>query len=189
MTSRDSFGNACDRLVRLHLRQLYQVEFDVLDSVKRAQKVFGQVGFLIEVVSSKSMSMDAASLQTLNSIQTSCTPGRSSADQLAVFRRFGVQDLHSITTFFVQTLMDTERYEQNGCAAHAPDAPAIFVGSVATPWTLAHELGHVLIGRQSGHMQSDGHVMSPTWMIGTENPAFTEPQVKLMRKSPYALAH
>lgn len=32
----------------------------------------------------------------------------------------------------------------NGCGAHPPDEPGAAVADIASPWTLAHEVGHVL---------------------------------------------
>lgn len=191
MPCKDTFGNTCDRLIRVHIRQVQNVHFDIFKAIACAQKAYGEHGFLFEVASSESVRMNLPSLGKLAVVDTLCDWGRSSGDQAELYRRFGVQDLSAITAFLVQGIAQTATKEVNGCAGHAPHQPAVFLGRDASAWTLAHEVGHVLLSSQFEpvHSPSNRNIMYlfPEH-IGTENPEFTTQQVSQMRKSPYALA-
>jgi hypothetical protein len=62
-------------------------------------------------------------------------------DQTDLFNIRGEAESDDLVIYFVRTLVPA----QAGCANHPPDKPgAIVSASLATEWTLAHQIGHVL---------------------------------------------
>jgi hypothetical protein len=62
-------------------------------------------------------------------------------DQTDLFNVRGGAEPDDLVIYFVRTLVPA----QAGCATHPPDKPgAIVSASLATEWTLAHQIGHVL---------------------------------------------
>jgi hypothetical protein len=82
--------------------------------------------------------------------------------------------------YFLRTLVPA----QAGCAAHPPDRPgAIVATSLATEWTLAHEIGHVL-GLE--HVDAVDRLMTlrSTATIEASVPELTDAEVASMLDSP-----
>jgi hypothetical protein len=70
-----------------------------------------------------------------------CVEGTVTAEQTLLYNnRDNVKD-NEIVVYFV---LATSPRLLNGCAAHPPGRPGVIVTSVASEWTLAHEVGHVL---------------------------------------------
>jgi hypothetical protein len=67
-----------------------------------------------------------------------------------------------------------------GCAAHPPGRRGFWVGSLASPWTFAHELTHVLLDEQGDteHVldDSDNLMFTPTANITNPPPDLTSSQ-------------
>ena len=79
----------------------------------------------------------------------------------------------------------------NGCAGHAPAKAAVVVAASGSPWTLGHELGHVLLGPGflPVHATDSTNLMfSPTASITASPPSLTPDQATTMRASKFCLA-
>ena len=86
----------------------------------------------------------------------------------------------------------------NGCAAHPDDQPGAVVGRVASPWTMAHEVGHVLrLEHITGEKNSMGVCVTPDFrraMTGcstggiASTPGLSGAEIGMMTTSPYVHA-
>lgn len=190
MAIKDPLGNTCDRLVSVHIRQLQAVDFDILGSVRCTQRVYGRYGIYFKVASLQSLHMTDAARTYFETLATSCIQGRTNVKRSSMFEQFGVQDLASITVFLIKTLdhLVPKPTIMVGCAAHDPSEPAVYLARAATPYDLAHEIGHMLLGMNYDHSIVPNNVMlEGAYEQSTAvNPKLTPSQVATMRRSPYA---
>jgi hypothetical protein len=76
----------------------------------------------------------------VNAAGIGCVGGQVSPEQVLLFgNRTNVQD-SDITIYFIRTTSPP----LNGCASHPEGQPGAVVTQMASMWTLAHEVGHVL---------------------------------------------
>lgn len=105
-------------------------------------------------------------------------------DQTALFGFRGDAEPDDLVIYFVRTLVPA----QAGCATHPPDRPgAIVATSLATEWTLAHQIGHVL-GLE--HVDAIGSLMTrrSAKTIEATVPELTDDQVATLMQSPFVKA-
>ena len=111
---------------------------------------------------------------------TGCLKGKTSREQNVLFSfRDGV-GARDITAYFIRSTVPPF----NGCAAHPSGQPGAVITQSPTPWTLAHEIGHVL---GLGHVNDNTRLMTEK---GTDSLARTPPlldssEVVAMLFSPY----
>jgi hypothetical protein len=196
----DPFGNRCDRVLRVHCRQINNTPDNLYLQIERAQRIFGKYGIFVQVGSIAAVRMSDSDLSRLSTVVTECFAGESTPVQDEIYKRFGVQDLVAVNVFFVQRLplpahpplrQDTVL---DGCATYSLHRPMVMLASFADTITLAHELGHVLLGHAPEHVQE--HSTGPTNVM-REGPddtmtlksaRFNIPQIEWMRRSPLLLA-
>lgn len=80
--------------------------------------------------------------------------------------------------------------EIRACAIHRPNDPLVVLSaSQVTPWSLAHEVGHVLLGRSFRpiHSPDDGNLMIHATEKLYMPVILNEKQVRAMRESPYCV--
>jgi hypothetical protein len=144
----------------------------------------------------QSLQLDAASLARLASIRTTCAVDDLSEEQRELVARFYVHDFASVTVFLVEAI-DNPRAPLTkvtvGCATSDIARRAVLLSSLADPITLAHELGHLLLGRTwPQHVRLFDNVMreppqntSPSsWRL---DPGLDSNQLVTMRGSPLLL--
>ena len=103
--------------------------------------LYGLAGFLVEVASIERL-QNLPNLDGNDPIDVGdCREGTVTAEQQQLFNnRNNVKDNELVAYFVRATSPDT----LNGCAAHPPGRPGVIIASIASEWTLAHEVGHVL---------------------------------------------
>lgn len=106
-----------------------------------------------------------------------CRSGEVTADQRALFQHRDGAQQGDIVVYIVRAVIPP----MNGCAASPTDLPGAIVASRASPFTLAHEVGHVLglahVGDSRNLMTNRG-----TARIQGE-PELTDAQIRTMRGS------
>jgi hypothetical protein len=188
----DAFGNRCDRLLRIHIRNVAAGPYDLDQGMRCAQRVYGPCGVRVEIASLSSVSLPAETAKEVAHIDMACAPGEIAAKQNELFAWFGVQDFASVTVFLVSVL---NGYPVNdplrGCAMHSAHRPAVYLSALAHASTLAHELGHLLLASspRAGHTDMPGNVMIDGGLRGwtDANPRFDAGQILLLRKHPCLL--
>lgn len=122
--------------------------------------------------------------------QAACQ-GDTTADQDALFANRNHAGDDDVVVYFVEGTMPAF----NGCALHPDGQPGAVVADVASPWTLAHEVAHVLgLGHIAGEMKNAaGNCASPDptrLMTGcstsniTSTPTLSSDEIALMQSSP-----
>ena len=195
MAVRDELGNLCNRKVRLHLRSLGMPRVPEFNALRNAQRIYGQYGICIEFASGQSIpaAVDAVN-QTLSLSAVdvgSCTMSQSmTIQQTALFNHGSRQFARStdITCYWVQNVQ-SEGKGLAGCAAH-PSGPlnsrgACVIAAAASPWTLAHEVGHVLGLRHS--TKNREMMFTPTSSIAALLPSISEADLRTVMASPYCV--
>jgi hypothetical protein len=106
-----------------------------------------------------------------------CRAGEVTTDQHALFQHRDGTQQGDIVVYIVRTVIPP----MNGCAASPADLPGAIVASRASPFTLAHEVGHVLglahVGGSRNLMTNRG-----TATIKGE-PELTDAQIRTMHGS------
>ena len=86
----DTFGNRCDRLLRIHLRRVNDVHYDVANAVKFAQSAYGRCGVLVEVASSRSVHLPVETARDVASFRTASTTDAIADNQAELVEWFAV---------------------------------------------------------------------------------------------------
>jgi hypothetical protein len=138
--------------------------------IQRMREVYGNVGINVDVGG-----IDPLNLPAFLDVNVGdCNLGEPTGAIQELFDfRDGARDREVIVYLVRSTIKPF-----NGCAAHPPDRPGAVVASLASQWTLAHEVGHVL-GLE--HVEDNHNLMTGG---GTDNvippPILTQDQVDIM---------
>jgi Metallo-peptidase family M12B Reprolysin-like len=141
-------------VIKLHFKVLFDPfwvnRITITEMFTNAQTLFANtLGYTLELVGTENVyeqnSEIASALETVT-VEYNCPMNDLSDEQEALFNlRAGVNP-GEIVIYFVKATDGI----MNGCAAHPRqpfylfNRPGAIVTSVATPWTLAHEIGHIL---------------------------------------------
>jgi outer membrane protein OmpA-like peptidoglycan-associated protein len=110
----------------------------MLENMKR---IYGAAGILVELASTEQLPT-APNLDGNDAIDVGeCVRGGVSTEQQQLFGNRNNVRINEVVAYFVrQTSPDV----LNGCAAHPNGRPGAVITEIASQWTLAHEIGHVL---------------------------------------------
>ena len=174
--------------VRLHFRSIGVPQIPELTALLNAQRVYAQYGINMEFASGQSLKLTDDEQLKLNVIDGQCQWDQANDEQKLLFGLGGMQGVgpNDILVYYVQSIQQTDGSSLNGCAGHEPTRPAVVVASTGTPWTLGHEVGHVLLGSSFTpvHASSTTNLMyAPTSSITGNPPTLTPEQVKAIKKS------
>ena len=185
MARYNPLGNKCDYCVRVHIRVAAKLSFDINRAIRNAQRLYGRYGIYFEIASSQSVLIPAEYAGDLEIVSTECIAGEESPEQKLLLDLFSASDMVGVTAIFVSMLSGATL----GCASHAAYRAGVIVSSFAPIWTLAHEVGHVLLGQYytPHHTSSDGNLMFAGTATQTRvnDPTLEVSQLNQMRRSPY----
>ncbi|WP_222594575.1 hypothetical protein, partial [Cellulomonas xylanilytica] len=158
--------------LRVHVKLLTEPT-----SVSRAQMIQS----MVDVYRSAGIDVVVASTETLNlPLLTDldvggCTRGSTTTEQNQLFANRNNAGADDLCVYFVRSTVPP----LNGCAAHAGTQWSAVVTSVASPWTLGHEAGHVLglphVGPTDRLMMGGG-----TWNITNPPPDLAQSEIDTM---------
>jgi hypothetical protein len=105
------------------------------------RRLYGAAGFLVELASTEKL-RSTPNLDGNDAIDVGdCRRGTVTAEQALLFANRNNVRANELVVYFVRA---TSPDVLNGCAAHPPCKPGAVVAEIASQWTLAHEVGHVL---------------------------------------------
>jgi hypothetical protein len=144
--------------------------------VQSMQQVYASVGIDVVVASVENLN-----LPLLNDLDVGpCTMGNTTTQQNQLFANRNSAGADDICVYFVRSTIPP----LNGCAAFPAGQPSAVVTSVASPWTLGHECGHVL---GLFHVTDSHRLMygGGTWGITNPPPILIQSEVDTMIASPF----
>jgi hypothetical protein len=163
--------------VRLHVKILSEpTSVSRAQMVQSMQQVYGSIGIDVVVAS-----VETLSLPLLNDLDVgSCTMGSTTAEQNQLFAHRNNAGANDMCVYFVRSTVPP----LNGCAAFPAGEPGAVITSVASPWTLGHECGHVL---GLSHVPDSHRLMygGGTWGITNPPPVLIQSEVNTMIASPF----
>ncbi len=165
--------------VRLHLKVLSNpTEFTIDQMVDSMRQVYEANGIRVIVASTENLN-----LPLLNDLDVgACTMGNTTTEQNQLFGNRNNVGLNDIAIYFVRSTVPSF----NGCAAHPVGQPSAVVASIASRWTLGHEVGHVL---GLAHVNNSDRLMTGngTGNITNPPPDLIASEVATMNASPLTI--
>jgi hypothetical protein len=129
-----SWGPAC---VRLHIKIIQQPNIPIAQMVANMIQVYATVGINVLLGTTETLNLPATFLDI---DVGGCTSGSTTPEQNQLFANRNNVGPNDLVAFFVRSTVPPF----NGCAAHPAGLPGAVVASIASQFTLAHEMGHVL---------------------------------------------
>src|ERR1700733_526167 len=186
--AKDELDPACDFRVRLHFRSLGSPKVPEMIALNNAQRVYGPNGISVVMASGQSLLLSGGDTLTLDTVDMQCQWDFISGEQEIVQNLGGFQGVGptDVLVYYVNNIRQPDGSALAGCAGHAPGRAALIVSAIGSPWTLAHELGHVLLGSKfiPVHSTDSTNVMfSPSASITANPPNFTAAQLTAIKAS------
>ncbi|GAA3571458.1 hypothetical protein GCM10022197_29930 [Microlunatus spumicola] len=126
--------------VRLQLKILDAPSVPIPDMLRSMREVYASVGQLVTVEGTENLN-----LPLLTDLDAGGCGGTTTTEQDQLFANRNNVGADDITVYFCRSVTDVAAGSTwNGCATHPDGQPGAAVSSIATRWTLAHEVGHVL---------------------------------------------
>jgi hypothetical protein len=138
------------------------------------QQVYESVGIRVHRVSTETLNLPA-----LNDVDVgTCSVGSVTQEQTQLFGNRANAWASDVVVYFVRSTVPA----YNGCAAHPAGRPGAVVAQVATVWTMAHEVGHVL---SLVHVNNNNRLMTGNGTSNITNPPpdLISTEVNAMRAS------
>jgi hypothetical protein len=183
----DRHGNRCSKRLPVGIYTLAAVQsFDYFEAVGFAEQLYGKHGIYFDIVSQMCLALDAAQQVRLAVIDGSCQWDQNNSEQAELHTLVNAPS-GQVSVFIVGGIQQ-DTGPLAGCAGHAPDTPAAVVsGSVGTKFTLAHEVGHILLTSSYSpvHETSTSNIMiGGTHRIPVNgSPDFNEAQLRQIMSS------
>lgn len=161
--------------VRLHLKILSAPTISIDDMIASMRQVYEPVGIRVVRASEETLN-----LPLLNVVDVGgCNMGSTTAEQDILFGNRNNVGANDVVAYFVQATNPI----LNGCAAHPAGRPGAVVASIASRWTLAHEIGHVL---GLSHVDNNNRLMTGNGTNNITNPPpdFIASEISTITSSP-----
>ena len=128
--------------IRLHIKIIEPTTTQAfIDTRVNAMKqIYSDNGILVEVASTENLSSNMTILP-LRDLDVGTCSGAATASQGTLFANRNNVGANEVVAYFIRS---TTPGALNGCATFPAGEPGAVVTSVASQWTLAHEIGHVL---------------------------------------------
>lgn len=152
--STDQYGSECSKRLDLHVRTLALPEFNYNDAIEYAGRLYGSIGVHFRLRSESCVVMNSTQSSRLAVIDGTCRWDQNNSEQNDLWTLAGIPKGSGIVAFIVGGI-NTGSGTLNGCAGHDPRKPAFVVSRTASKFTLAHELGHVLLGSSFRPVHTD----------------------------------
>jgi hypothetical protein len=152
-----SWGQTC---VRLHVKIIQQPNISIDQMLSNMKLVYSSVGINLVLGSTENLNLPATFLDI---DVGACTSGSTTAEQNQLFANRNNVGPTDVVAYFVRSTVPPF----NGCASHPAGRPGAVVASIASQWTLAHEIGHVL---GLNHVSDNNRLMTGGGTSNITNP-------------------
>lgn len=109
--------------------------FTVDEMLESMRQVYNAVGIGVDLISTENLNLPA-----LNDCDVGTCSGVPTAEQVSLFSNRNNVGGNDVVIYFVRSTVPAF----NGCATHPAGQPGAVVASIASQWTVGHEIGHVL---------------------------------------------
>jgi peptidoglycan hydrolase-like protein with peptidoglycan-binding domain len=157
-------------------------------ALANARLVYGQYGFVVDEGPGMSILITDEDQAALDASPTECRLNQEDELQRRLFSLGGGRNGSNpkdILVFYINQLKTTDNKQLNGCASHKAGEPAVAVSASGSPWSMAHEVCHVLMGNFIP--THDDHTFNllfrSTNLITASLPGLSETQARQMRLS------
>jgi hypothetical protein len=150
------------RCNRLHIKVLFDPDIEIETMLNHMREVYSTAGIRVEVVSRENLTgsnfTNLLDLDVQDAQGNICLMGRTSSEQNQLFMNRNKVGDNEIVVYFVRSTNPPF----NGCASHPDGIPGAVIARIASQWTLAHEVGHVLgLPHISGEKDQNGNCVTP----------------------------
>jgi acyl-CoA hydrolase len=163
-----------EQTLRVHVKILTNPTISINRMFVAMQQVYESVGIRVHRVSTETLNLPA-----LNDVDVgTCSVGSVTQEQTQLFGNRANAWASDVVVYFVRSTVPA----YNGCAAHPAGRPGAVVAQVATVWTMAHEVGHVL---SLVHVNNNNRLMTGNGTSNITNPPpdLISTEVNAMRAS------
>ena len=170
--------------VRVHFRALATTDQPFERLLATAQSVYSQYGIKFEYASGESMGLTPAETAKFQQIDGTCSWSITGGEYAELQSMGGSVPSNEVIVFFAPRFASATL---RGCGGHMPNRPACIVAAHGTRYTMAHEVGHVLLTssfRPVHHSSTDNLMFSDTGGISSRVPTLSDAQVTQIKKSP-----
>lgn len=186
MAQQDRHGNTCHKRIQIHIYSLRSPRWDYSWAIEYAEQLYGSNGIYFDIRTAVCPVISEADDVALNVVDGTCRWDQSNTEQDRLHTAVGLGSYQGIAVFIVGGI-NNNGSTISGCAGHKPSKPTAVVSATGTNYTLAHEVGHVLLGSDYSpvHTSSTSNIMiGGTWQIpnGTR-PTFNNNQVAELKRS------
>jgi hypothetical protein len=148
-----------EETVTLHIKILTNPTIAIDRMVVAMRQVYEAVGIRVHRMSTETLDLPA-----LNDIDVgSCNMGTGTAEQTQLYANRNNAWGTDVVVYFVRSIVSA----LYGCAAFPAGQPGAVVAQIASIWTLAHEVGHVL---GLSHVDDNNRLMTGNGTTNITNP-------------------
>jgi len=169
-------------VVRLHFRSiaLTQQPFSLL--LSNAQRVYAQYGIRVDMQNGESLALSTSDEALFDQIDQECNWVIDDGEIARLHRLGAPAPRTDVLVYFVRAFSDANLL---GCGGHGGGRPACTVAAAGSQWSMAHEVGHVLLGSSFApvHTRSTRNLMFNSTPAITGVPTLTIGQLAQMRAS------
>ena len=179
-------GNPFTHRIRLHFRSISLTDVPFNTILSHTQAVYAQYGIKVEMGSGKSLMLSADEQARLLQIDGTCRWNITDGEYAELMRMGGATPSTDIAVFYVDRFSETI----NGCGGHMVNRPGCIVARAGTPYSTAHEIGHVLLGSSFSpvHVNDTSNVMFPSGIARSRTPVFNDLQLQRIKASSMCIA-
>jgi hypothetical protein len=164
------------------------------EALRNMQRVYEQYDIKVEFASGESLALSPDEELKLNIVDGDCEWDQLSDEQKLLHGMGSVQAVGAtdIVVYFVNTIKEVDGSLLNGCAGHLPSRAAVVVAASGSKWTMAHEVGHVLLTSTFSpvhHASAQNLMFRSTAKITASLPNLDDKQLTQMRLSPYCVSY
>lgn len=172
--------------IGLHFRSIALTQVAFSRILSSAQEVYAQYGIRVDMMNGQSLLFSPGDQARFEKVNQECVWDLSVGEFNELHSRGGPAPNTDVLVYFVRSFKE----QLNGCGGHSRGRPACTVAETGTRWTVAHELGHVLLGSAFApvHVRDTRNLMNVTTGTITSRPTFTDKQLAQIRRSPVCRA-